>query len=199
MTADLTIFPLHTVLFPGGHLSLRIFEPRYLSMIGNCLKTDTPFGVCMIREGDEAGKAATPVETGTLAAISDWHKLPDELLGVECLASRRFRVMSLDVESNNLIHAGVELLKDEPEEDVPQHHQGLVSLARQILTKMGPDAPDERRLNDATWLGFRLAESLPFDLKFKQELLESSDPLQRLDAITDAIGRSVLTGEILQT
>ena len=75
MTRSLTdtpLFPLGTVLFPGGLLPLRIFEQRYLEMAKVCLREGTPFGVCLIREGSEVGAPATHEELGCLAQGHRW-------------------------------------------------------------------------------------------------------------------------------
>ena len=80
------LFPLNTVLFPGGPLPLRIFEPRYIDMISERMKADAPFGVLLIREGQEAG-AATTFHIGTLARIADWYQGSDGLLGVTAIGS----------------------------------------------------------------------------------------------------------------
>ncbi|MEM9207821.1 MAG: LON peptidase substrate-binding domain-containing protein, partial [Pseudomonadota bacterium] len=89
------LFPLRTVLYPGGPLPLRIFEARYLDMISNCLKTESPFGVLLIREGAETGPAST-YEVGTLARITDWYQGSDGLLGVTAIGERRFRLLSAE-------------------------------------------------------------------------------------------------------
>lgn len=104
------LFPLNTVLFPGGPLPLRIFEPRYLDMVARCVKNDSCFGVCLIEDGKEARDAAVPHSIGTLARIIDWDKLPDGMLGIVALGSDRFHIDSTDVESNQLIHGTVTLL-----------------------------------------------------------------------------------------
>jgi len=90
--AELALFPLGTVLFPGGPLRLRIFEPRYLDMVRRCLKESRAFGVVLILEGEEAGAAASVATTGTNARVVDFDALPDGLLGIDCLGEQRFRV-----------------------------------------------------------------------------------------------------------
>ena len=82
------LFPLRTVLYPGGPLPLRIFESRYIDMIGRCLKTDSLFGVLLIKEGSESG-AATTYDVGTLARITDWYQGSDGLLGITARTRRR--------------------------------------------------------------------------------------------------------------
>ena len=90
---EVPLFPLNTVLFPGGPLPLRIFETRYTDMVRRCLRTESPFGVLLIREGVEAGGAAATMQLGTLARIVDFNPMPDGLLGIICRGESRFRVM----------------------------------------------------------------------------------------------------------
>ena len=86
----LPLFPLHTVLFPGGLLPLRIFESRYLDMISDCLRNDRGFGVCLISAGREVGDGAECFDVGTLARIQDWDSTPDGLLGIIARGEQRF-------------------------------------------------------------------------------------------------------------
>ena len=81
MTVDIPLFPLGTVLFPGGPLHLRIFEPRYLDMVSRCLREQSRFGVVAIKEGSEVG-AATTFTVGTTGEIVDWRQEADGLLGI---------------------------------------------------------------------------------------------------------------------
>ena len=111
-TLSIPLFPLNAVLFPGGPLSLRIFEPRYLDMVSHCLKTDSAFGVCLIQDGKEAGPAAVPHSIGTLARIIDWDKLPEGLLGIVVLGSHRFVIESTEIGNNQLVSGTVKVLPE---------------------------------------------------------------------------------------
>ena len=106
---EVPLFPLRTVLYPGGPLPLRIFEQRYLDMISRCMKTDSPFGVLLIRKGSESGPAET-FDIGTLARITDWYQGSDGLLGVTATGTERFRLLSGRRESDGLLVGEVELL-----------------------------------------------------------------------------------------
>jgi Lon protease-like protein len=88
---EIPLFPLRTVLFPDGPLPLRIFESRYIDMVGQCMKNESPFGVLLIMEGQETGLATTH-EVGTLANITDWYQGSDGLLGVTAVGGQRFRL-----------------------------------------------------------------------------------------------------------
>ncbi|HSH41936.1 MAG TPA: LON peptidase substrate-binding domain-containing protein, partial [Arenicellales bacterium] len=135
---SIALFPLNTVLFPGGPLPLRIFEPRYLEMVSDCMKHDAPFGVCLIAEGEEAGEASRPHEHGTTARIEDWNQLPDGYLGITARGGERFVVRQSRVAGNQLITAEVEYLEDEPASSVDEAFQPLVELLRKALPQAGP-------------------------------------------------------------
>ena len=109
----LALFPLHTVLFPGSFLPLRIFEMRYLDLVRRCLRTDSPFGVCLIRSGSEVGAAAECFAIGTAARIVDWEPLPGDLLGITVGGEWRFRVHAQTVAPDGLLLGEVERLPDE--------------------------------------------------------------------------------------
>ena len=156
-------------------------------MIGSCMKEDSPFGTCLIREGREAGQPATPCETGTLAKITDWHKLSDGMLGILCEGTQRFRILSTSLEPDQLIRATAEILDEEPFAEVPHRHHVLIALLKQVMDAAGSARLDTEKLYDARYIGFQLAEALPLDLSFKQELLECTDPVERLDEIQGSI------------
>lgn len=175
------LFPLHTVLFPGGPLPLRIFEPRYLEMISDCLKSNCGFGVVLISSGREVGEVAATESVGTVASITDWHMRHDGLLGITATGEQRFRIVSVDVQPNQLAVAGVELLGDEPSLDLPDEYLTLVDVLRRLLDHAGHHyAGITARFGDASWVGFRLAELLPFSMSRRQQLLLLDDPIARL-------------------
>ena len=107
------LFPLSTVLFPGGPLPLRIFEARYLDMIGRCMKDESPFGVVLIREGAEVGQAETH-DIGTLARIVDWYQGSDGLLGVTAVGEDRFQLLSTRKQADGLNIGAIEDIAPEP-------------------------------------------------------------------------------------
>ncbi|CAK0773837.1 Lon N-terminal domain-containing protein [Gammaproteobacteria bacterium] len=181
---EMPLFPLHSVLFPGGTLRLRIFEPRYLQMVARCLREDIGFGVVLIRSGNEVGHAALPHDVGTLVRIRDWDQGPDGLLNLLTEGERRVRIRERRVQPDQLILARVELLPPEPEVFLPQTYAALVRGLEELLNRLGAVYdPGPRRMDDAVWVGGRLAEVLPLGLAFKQTLLELDDPLERLERI----------------
>lgn len=182
---SIALFPLSTVLFPGGPLQLRIFEPRYLEMVSDCMKNDRPFGVCLIAEGKEAGEAAIPHDYGTVAHIEDWNQLPDGHLGIVARGGERFIIRQTHTAPNQLITADVELLGEEhAEPGIEDDYQPLVEALQKALPDAGPlyqNMPP--RWDDPNWVAYRIAELLPPDNDFKLELLEASAPDQRLELV----------------
>jgi Lon protease-like protein len=177
----ITLFPLNTVLFPGGPLPLRIFEPRYLKMVSDCMKNDRPFGVCLIKEGREAGEAALPHDTGTLARIEDWNQLPDGLLGVTARGGERFTVRDTQVDGEQLLNADIEIIEDAPATGIDEAFQPLVDLLRKALPQAGPLYENiETRWDDPDWVAYRIAELLPDDNEFKLDLLRADTPDERI-------------------
>ena len=179
--ASIPLFPLHTVLFPGGPLRLRIFEPRYLDMVSRCMREDAGFGVALIVAGQEAGGPAQTVEIGTLARIVDFEQLDDGLLGITARGERRFRILHVRQESDGLNVCQVEWREDEVRAEVPPQYGVLAELLRRALEQIGP-AYGELTLayEDASWVGMRLAEILPLAPIERQELLELNDGPERL-------------------
>lgn len=190
MTLSIPLFPLSAVLFPGGVLPLRVFEPRYLDMVSDCLKTDSGIGVILIRSGREVGEVADIHEIGTLCHIRYWHKRPDGLLGVTLQGERCFRVISKEVKPNQLIIAEAELLPESPVIPVTESHQQLVDLLKQIINQLEPPYTTlTPAYEDAAWVSARLVELLPIDLPAKQELLMTEDVVERLDMITTILNK----------
>ena len=143
------LFPLSTVLFPGGPLPLRIFEARYVDMIGRCMKDDCPFGVVLIREGGEVGPAKT-YDIGTLARIVDWYQGSDGLLGVTARGEQRFRLLSSHREADGLNIGEIEVLPEEIEVPLPEEYRPMASILSGVLDDLGRLYEDlERRLDDA--------------------------------------------------
>ncbi|MBT8087237.1 MAG: LON peptidase substrate-binding domain-containing protein [Gammaproteobacteria bacterium] len=184
---EVPIFPLNTVLFPDGPLPLRIFESRYIDMISNCMKTEMPFGVVLIREGSESGQAST-FDVGTLATIVDWYQGSDGLLGVTAVGGQRFRLLDSKKQADGLNIGTIELIEAETPMPVPDEYRPLRSILENILDDLGRlyEALD-RNVDDATWLGYRFAEILPIDLEQKQQLLASSDTLARLRLVNELL------------
>jgi len=190
-TVEIPLFPLRTVLFPGGYLPLRIFEQRYLTMVRDCARNDTGFGVCLIREGEEAVSPVKTTQVGTHAQIIDWYTLEDGLLGVSATGTIRFITEETWQEDDGLFRARVRVLAEAPECKVPEAFSVLSDVLGRFMEKVGHQYPDYTpdRLQDATWLGYRLSELLPLGGIEKQHLLEMSDPIERLQNLVEILPR----------
>ncbi len=182
-TQEIPLFPLQAVLFPGGPLPLRIFEPRYVDLVGRCLKSQTGFGVVLILEGGEVGGVSDMAPIGTHASIEDFSQLPDGLLGIFCRGGRRFRLLDRRQEGDGLHMGTVEWLPKTESTPLPSEYGPLAQLLERVLPELGAlYANVERRLDDADWVGCRLAEILPIEQREKQRLLEAG-PAERLASL----------------
>ena len=188
----ISIFPLNTVLYPDGVLPLKVFEQRYIEMTKACLRDELPFGVCLIREGREVGAAAVPESVGCLATIEQWD-MPQ--LGVFHLVARggkRFRIRDMKVAPNHLVSATIDLI--EPDGGGGEVDGLCREVLQAVLEKVGAERfPSPLRLDDAAWVGFRLAEILPLDARVKQELLELTDAGGRLARLRALLEKQGLT------
>jgi uncharacterized protein len=191
MVNAIPLFPLNTVLFPGGPLTLRIFEQRYLDLVRDCARQSCGFGVCLILQGRETGDPAVPAAVGTLARITDFYTLPDGLLGITAEGGERFHVTSTRVRDNGLVHGEVRFWPHEPRVAVPPEYALLATILERLIDKAGgPFAKVERSCYDnASWVGFRLAETLPLEQPERQELLQMTDPLERLARLMHYVPR----------
>jgi uncharacterized protein len=185
---QIPLFPLNAVLFPGGPLKLRIFEPRYVDMIGRCMREGSSFGVAMIVEGTEAGGPATTATIGTSARIVDFEKLPDGLLGITAVGDRCFRLESVRRQADGLNVAEIEWLAAEPTLPVPLECAPFVMLLQQALPELAPLYDfSPVSYDDASWVGSRLVEILPLPPAEKQHCLELQDPLARLEHLRSRV------------
>ena len=183
-TAEIPLFPLNLVLFPDGPLPLRIFETRYVDMVRRCMRESTEFGVVLIRKGQETGPADT-CDVGTTAGIIDFHQLSDGFLGLSCVGRRRFRIKERSLRRDGLNVAMVEFFNDASTMGMPAQHESMSELIESVLPQLGePYSVMRMQLDDATWVGQRLAEILPIPAAQKQYCLECSDPIQRLDFLS---------------
>ena len=186
----LPIFPLQTVLFPGGVLPLRIFEPRYLDLVADCLRSDTGFGVCLLRSGREVGQAVPCHEVGTLAMIEDWEQGEAGLLHITVRGRCRFRLLESRVESNQLTRGEVEWLEPEAPVAVPAGSRLLPGLLGRLIEELGPPFDRlELHDNDLGWVTARLTEILPLDPATRQAWLEAADPEQRAEGLLEFLRR----------
>jgi len=186
---NLPLFPLRSVLFPEGMLKLRIFETRYVDMIGRCMREDTGFGVVLIVEGMEAGSPVTTAETGTLARVTDFEQLSDGLLGITAQGQQRFKLITARRQPDGLNMGEIEWLADDATLRVPPEHADLADALRDLWPKLteGREVTPPPRYDEALWVSSRLAEILPLELADRQRCLEMDDPIERLQFLRERI------------
>ncbi|MFP4183700.1 MAG: LON peptidase substrate-binding domain-containing protein [Halorhodospira sp.] len=196
MSDELHLFPLRTVLFPGGRLELRIFERRYLDLVTDCLRNERPFGVCLIQEGEEAGAPARPHAVGTAAHIIDWDQRSDGLLGITVEGFQRFEIVARQTPSGVAQRAQVRWLAEAPATPLSTELQPLADLLARILDQIGGlYGSMPRALTDAGWVSARLSELLPIPTEAKQQLLEIDAPEERLELLRQALDAEAPRGD----
>ena len=202
---SLPLFPLGAVLFPGGVLQLRVFEVRYLDMIGRCHKAGAPFGVVLLTQGSEVrqpgGKEAFS-SIGTLATISELENPRPGLMMIRASGAQRFRITASDQLKHGLWIADVERLPADMSVSIPDDlrvtSRALGKLIASLQQKT--DAPGQMplqgpwRLDDCGWVANRWCELLPLPMPLKQRMMELDNPLVRLELVSDVLARTGITG-----
>ena len=184
---NIFLFPLGTVLFPGGALPLKIFEQRYLDMTKACIRDNLPFGVCLIREGREVGTAVVPEPVGCLVMIEQWEMPNASMFHLLARGGERFRLLDTQVAANGLLSGDVEML---PPLEPCAPDADCVELLQRVIKEVGAEHfPQPLKLDDAAWVAYRLAEMLPFTMADRQSLLQ----LAQAEALFDSIKKSIKT------
>lgn len=188
----LPLFPLNTLVFPGGRLPLRVFEQRYLDMVKQAIADNSPFGICAIRDGAEVGAPAVPYTIGTRVLITDWDMPQTGILHIDTQAQERFVIRSIHTESNGLLIGTVEPVSVETATAIPDDLLLAAEILRQIVNEYG-DAhfPAPHDFDDAVWVGYRLSEVLPLKLSTKQNLLEMNDSVERLRILSEILKKQI--------
>ena len=188
---DIPLFPLPTVLFPGGYLPLRIFEQRYIDMVRECSTKASCFGVCLINNSEGTEHPATHLRVGTTAEICDFSTLDDGLLGIACQGRERFVIQNTRMRDNGLLMAQVNILSEPGMIDVPEEYSVLSLIAGRFMEQVGANYPAFKPsdLQDASWLAYRLSELLPLGNDERQSLLQIADPLKRLQVLIEVLPR----------
>ena len=193
---SIPLFPLQAVLFPGGLLSLKVFEARYLDLISASMRENTPFGVVALRQGGEVRKAGEPVLTeaiGTLAELIDVDSAQHGILQVRCRGTRRFEVASKEAQPDGLWLAKAQLREDDelaaPSEGLLETVRGLANAIATLKQQGAEPFLKPFMFDNAGWVANRWCEILPISIAAKQKLMELPDPQVRLQ----------LVGEFLRT
>jgi hypothetical protein len=189
---ELPLFPLNTVLFPGGTLPLKVFEQRYVEMTKRCVRDGSAFGVCLIREGREVGEPAIPATIGCTARIAQWDVPHPNLFHLVAVGEQRFRIVRTEVEALGLLTCQAELVPAEAAHEAPD------ALCRKVLAALverfgAEQFPTPLCLDDAAWVSYRLAEALPVSVDVRQQLLETDAPAARLDILREILSTAGMT------
>ncbi|MBH1977490.1 MAG: LON peptidase substrate-binding domain-containing protein [Giesbergeria sp.] len=199
---SLPLFPLASLLFPGGVLALRVFEVRYLDMVRKCHHAGAPFGVVSLSSGQEVRRAGAPVEqlhdVGTLATIDQLHSPQPGLIQLQCRGGQRFRIIHSHLLPHGLWVADVEMLPADRPISVPEHLAATARALEQVLASLrerdpaSPAAimPTPAQLNDCGWVANRWCELLPVPLELKQQLMQLDNPFVRLELVGDVLERT---------
>ena len=196
---QLPLFPLNTVLFPGGVLPLRVFEARYMDMVRQCMKSSAPFGVVLITKGGEVGAPAATESVGTVARIAAWDMPQLGLLHLRAIGGDRFRIEHTEVQPDGLQVARVEPIA--PDEDLPldEQYRPCAELLQRVIddvsSRHADDGDDTQepigqipfespyRFDSSVWVGNRLCEFMPIPLRARQKLMELQDATSRLQLV----------------
>ena len=192
---NLPLFPLSSVLLPGGRIALQIFEQRYLDLVRDSMKSSTPFGVVWIRRGEEVtgpGRRRPDLgDHGTCARIVDWDQLPNGLLGITIEGGERFEVYETTVRDNGLVVGEVSVKEAAVPRSLAPEWQSLSTVLRSLQTH-----PHVQGLNlavdhgDAWSVGYALVQLLPIEEHVKYELLgleAVEDLMSELDTLLNQI------------
>ena len=167
--AEFPLFPLKTVLLPGNTLGLKIFEPRYVDMIANCMRTNSLFGVVLIHKGDETLVEADIHSVGTTATINDWAHRPDGLLGITALGVQRFEILTTRTQSDGLTLADIKILEEAGGLEIPEQFHYMLELLDHISAQEGRIRDDSQGFSEIL---YQLIYLLPLGTTLKQRLLE---------------------------
>lgn len=200
---SLPLFPLSTVLFPDGLLSLRVFEVRYLDMIAKCRKAGAPFGVVSLTQGSEVrqpGSTEAFAQVGTLATIHDFEQPQAGLMLVRATGTQRFRITASDQLKHGLWVADVERLPADLPVTIPEDLQPTADALQRLihsLQQKSEAAPlpllPPWKLEDCGWVANRWCELLPLPVALKQRMMELDNPLVRLELVSDVLVRTGIT------
>ena len=193
---QLPLFPLSTVLFPGGVLPLRVFEARYMDMVRQCMKTDAPFGVVLITKGGEVGAPAATEAVGTVARIVAWDMPQLGLLHLRAIGGERFRIEQTEVQPDGLQVARVQPIAPDDDPPLEEQYRPCADLLQRVIDDLGRQRAEDDgepqdpvnsipfeapyRFDSSVWVGNRLCEFLPIPLRARQKLMELQDAASRL-------------------
>jgi Lon protease-like protein len=199
----LALFPLKSVLFPGALLNLKVFEARYLDLIGRCLRESAPFGVVCLETGGELRQATDQPATsffseGTLAHIEDVDAEGTNLLRVRCRGGARFGLDAPARQAADGLWLAEVTMVDEDAVALPDPSLlATVQALQQVIASLRAQGTlpfaEPFRLDDAGWVANRWCEILPISLAAKQKLMVLPDPQARLRLVHEYLrGKGVV-------
>lgn len=190
------VFLLPTVLFPGGHLPLKIFEQRYIDMVRECCASSSCFATCLLDPKQKANQHMTHMRVGTLAEITDFSTHDDGLLRITTAGRQRYLIETTRMRDNGLMVADINVFETPAPIPIPEEFSVLAMVCGRFMEQLGERYPDfvPAHLDDADWVGFRMAEFLPYEMEEKQVLLQIDDPLERLQLILTTMPKFQMGG-----
>ncbi len=186
---ELPLFPLNTVLFPATLLPLRIFEPRYVDLIGRCMRDNSGFGVVALMSGAETGRPGQTHRIGTIARIIDFDQGTDGLLNIVIRGDERFHVRDTTTQEDNLLLAKIVELDNVAQLPIAEEFSALLQLLDEITSKVDSAQPQSAAPVTASQLAYKLAQYLPFPVPAKVAMLEIGDPLELLQQLSDHLSQ----------
>ena len=191
-TFELPLFPLQTVLFPGGLLSLKVFEARYLDLVGSCLRESKPFGVVALKQGTDVRRGSEVVafeNLGTIAELIDVDSAQAGILQVRCRGTQRFDVKKSHQQSDGLWVAKANSVPDDeavaPAESMHETVRGLANAIATLKAQGAEPFLAPYQFDSAGWVANRWCEILPISLAAKQKLMELPDAQVRLQLVDE--------------
>lgn len=191
----LPLFPLKTVLFPGGILPLKVYETRYIDMVRECMKQNAPFGIVLIKSGQEAGAPAEPEAVGCLAHVSQWDMPSEDFMLLRTLGGERFRILETRALPDQRLEGRIEMIEADGDIPISNMHVNCAQSLKIVIDDIDAkgkaehgnsfDSPFARpmRLDSAAWVANRWCEILPIPLKARQKLLELNNAESRLSIV----------------
>ncbi len=184
------LFPLKSIVLPGGIFPLRIFERRYINMVKDCIKNDTGFCIVLTRNNSAKQYIDDVYNYGCYVKITDWDQLEDGLLGITVSGQSKIHIIDCKLNENDLLCGTIEEIPKEKEYMIPQKYLILSKFYRRIYPGIKNFISyRSERYSDATWIGYRLTECLPLDSSTKNKLIAANDALERLEKLYEIVNK----------
>ena len=189
MSEEIALFPLNTLLLPGGKTKLRVFEPRYIRLVKEASSGKRPFALALLNPLVNQQHHDRIFATATKVQVDDFDVMSDGLLGIDISGQQRVRILQRWQEEDGLHVATVE---EEPfwsPTPLPDSQSLLLNQFRQLLDSepMLAELYPDPRLHDSTWLAARWLELLPLPAQLKQQLSCADGPEACLDYLSSCL------------